>query len=428
MAVTRKSRKLPFPLGGGSEYSTFAFKPGYSGILPRDERASYAFTDVVGSQVTDSENHPEFHQLKYGGLHDVGGGFFSQKRYVEGNPTNVRFEIKTENNVQTWRYRTINSICWPFDPRPQINNLWPPYTASTDNQLNQAGTKAVALSNPTNAIINVGTSLGELIRERLPAIPSQAGTWQTRADIARSAGSEYLNAEFGWEPLKRDVRNVAVAIADAENIVSQFRRDAGKVVRRRWNFPIESSSSISLYSGTEALYVPFDSSIMDGNRNIAACNRFRVTTKRQWFSGAFTYHVPADWTAAETMGKSASNISKVLDVSLTPETIWNLTPWSWAVDWFSSAGDAISNLSDWAQYGLVMRYGYLMEHTITKDTYTRVDQRPFKDKSQNASGSLSFVSETKRRVKANPFGFGVSWSGLSPFQLSIAAALGMSRS
>jgi len=41
--------------------------------------------------------------------------------------------------------------------------------------------------------------------------------------------------------------------------------------------------------------------------------------------------------------------------------------------------------------------------------------------------TLTLVAETKVRRPANPFGFGITWGGLSPFQLSIAAALGLSR-
>jgi len=66
-----------------------------------------------------------------------------------------------------------------------------------------------------------------------------------------------------------------------------------------------------------------------------------------------------------------------------------------------------------------------MEHTIVKDTYTR-DPSPFKNGA--GTGSISLITETKQRVRANPFGFGITWEGLSPFQLSIAAALGISKS
>jgi len=126
------------------------------------------------------------------------------------------------------------------------------------------------------------------------------------------------------------------------------------------------------------------------------------------------------------MVRYALEARKLTGLSLDPDTLWNLAPWSWAVDWFSNTGDVISNLTDRGLYGLVMRYGYVMEHTITTDTYTLV--QPSSPTAKKMLGSpLRVITETKQRRGANPYGFGVSWDGLSPFQGSILAALGISR-
>jgi len=95
------------------------------------------------------------------------------------------------------------------------------------------------------------------------------------------------------------------------------------------------------------------------------------------------------------------------------------------VDWFSNAGDVINNVTNRTVHSQVLQYGYLMEHTIVKDTYTR----PVSSFNNGAPcGSSTLVTETKKRVRANPYGFGVSWEALSPFQLSILSALGITRS
>jgi hypothetical protein len=70
----------------------------------------------------------------------------------------------------------------------------------------------------------------------------------------------------------------------------------------------------------------------------------------------------------------------------------------------------------------------MMEETIDKVTATIHKGLLHNSKHFVESGcSSGFEVVTKRRTEANPFGFGVSWKGLSPFQLSIAAALGISR-
>jgi hypothetical protein len=67
-----------------------------------------------------------------------------------------------------------------------------------------------------------------------------------------------------------------------------------------------------------------------------------------------------------------------------------------------------------------------MEHTVSSNTYTHIGPSGFKFEGLNAP-AISLVSETKVRRKANPFGFGITWAGLSQRQQAIAAALGLTR-
>jgi hypothetical protein len=251
-------------------------------------------------------------------------------------------------------------------------------------------------------------------------------TWKDRSALARAAGSEYLNAEFGWKPFISDIRKFSNAVRHADAVLAQYERDAGKQVRRSYHFPEQRIYDRSIVAtSVGSIWGPLNSNLLDGS-SYGTVERVRETTRRQWFSGAFTYHLPTGYDSRSKMARYALESKKLFGLSLTPETLWNLAPWSWAVDWFSNTGDVVSNLTDWATDGLVMRYGYLMEHSIVRDTYTHTGSGLIGLK--NRVSPLTFVIETKIRKRANPFGFGVSWNGLSPFQLSIAAALGLSRS
>jgi hypothetical protein len=44
-----------------------------------------------------------------------------------------------------------------------------------------------------------------------------------------------------------------------------------------------------------------------------------------------------------------------------------------------------------------------------------------------AVAPVTVRTTVKKRIKANPFGFGLSWDGLSTIQKTIVAALGISR-
>ena len=128
--------------------------------------------------------------------------------------------------------------------------------------------------------------------------------------------------------------------------------------------------------------------------------------------------------------------AKLLGAEPDLNTLWQLAPWSWAVDWTLNAGTWIKSLQALLSYGTVLRYGYVMEKTTITDTFFAGDvvrgqtpgfestytSRPFP-----AVQAITLRTTVKKRVQANPFGFGVSWDGLSNIQRAIVAALGITR-
>jgi len=252
-------------------------------------------------------------------------------------------------------------------------------------------------------------------------------SWKARTQIASNAGKDYLNAVFGWLPLVNDVSDFAHTISKFDTIAKQYERDAGKAVRRRYEFPSERSVNVfeeNTNPKTRAIACPgayFD--VFDTPSSVIVTEE---TVKNRWFSGAFTYHLPSGYDSRNATDRLAL-LADRLGLKPTPSLFWELTPWSWAADWFSNAGDVVSNISSFATAGLVMRYGYMMEHTIKKRTYFQPYSGYRIKGNRVAAGPFALVTETKQRVQANPFGFGVSWGGLSTFQASILAALGLTR-
>jgi len=122
----------------------------------------------------------------------------------------------------------------------------------------------------------------------------------------------------------------------------------------------------------------------------------------------------------------ATRAIDVLGLDLDLEVLWNAAPWSWAVDWFSNTGDLIHNMNRWSTDGLVLKYGYIMEHSVVRDKYTFVGPTGMKPVSTYPP-SVTLVTETKIRRRATPFGFGLTLSGFTNQQKAIVAALGISR-
>jgi hypothetical protein len=319
---------------------------------------------------------------------------------------------------------TTDVYTGPITPVNPVTLSYPPTLETSTSELNKIGATAISRCKPTNSVADASVFLGELLKDGLPAIAGHR-TWKARTRRAQEAAGEYLNVQFGWQPLVNDVRKFSYAVNHAHKVLSQYERDNGRPVRRTYRFPTQRSVTEIIWAGNARVLLQPGYSSFYAGAPAGVVLRRRETLRNQWFSGCFTYHMPTGGNARSAMGRYALEAKKLLGISLTPDTLWNLAPWSWTVDWFSNTGDVVSNLSDWATDGLVMRYGYLMEHTIVKDTYHMYGTG---SKSVPSCPPLVLVTETKLRKRANPFGFGLTWNGLSAVQLAILGALGISRS
>nr|QDH90871.1 MAG: hypothetical protein H4Bulk46242_000005 [Leviviridae sp.] len=375
-----------------------------------------------GSQVTVSENHPGWRSRKGLAAGDIGGDFTMSKSWISCNTGKQHLVAKFDlfGNGSIIRTSTYDGPVLAYRVKP---GDFPSVAISGDSSLDAWGAKAIASAKPTNALVDLSTALGELLGPGgIPRMAFRAEGWknglktyQDLKAVSKGAADDYLNFQFGLLPTVSDIVGFAVVADSFNRLVKQYERDAGKVVRRRWSFEPLTEEQVDTEHGAQPYMDP-----MSGEFFPLESTRVRTRNKsvRRWFSGAFTYHLPVGYSSRNKVFSLESQIQQLLGVQPTPETLWNLAPWSWAIDWFSSAGDVVSNISDWATDGLVMRYGYIMEHSLSVDTYIH---------SGNGVSPVTVGCEVKRRRKANPFGFGLTWGGLSPRQLAITAALGITR-
>lgn len=281
----------------------------------------------------------------------------------------------------------------------------------SNGELNAFGTTAIAQSEPTASEWSVAQALAELRRDGLPAV--FGASYKNEIKARRGLGSEYLNYDFGWKPLISDFKSFMKAVEDADSIMSQYRRDSGKPVRRRVTPAPTQEVSVS-----EAM--TFTPQPNPGS-TVGFAQGFRTvnTTDAIWFSGAFVYHLP-DGNAGNKLSEYALMARRLHGVEITPEVIWNVSPWTWAMDWFGNFGDVMHNVSALGRDGLVMKHGYVMH------TRSRVER--WEASIIKTGHHLSRIQRhvVKLRKAATPYGFDVSWDGLSAKQLATIAALGLS--
>jgi len=452
MATTRK-RILSFK-GGTDLAHVDSWNVGRTSVTSTS--VSNRSVSIVGQQETTDEGASQWHQLSW--LKSV----FVDSSTSDANTKRLyRFERKrdlgTEFSTKTNRYvenagdilarkSSVPPLRHDVEKLPRgladyyfdgelfaqnhsvgINNVeWPVLNITDQSLLWALGATAISRVLPTNPISDAMTFAGELRNDGLPLIPL-VHSLKDRIGYFKSLGDEYLNVQFGWAPFISDLTKFATAAHNGHAILRQYERDSGKGVRRRYTFPTLDTTSITVLPNgfpqpaLNTLYYSYNAS-RDGARTVS---RREITDT--WFSGCFTYYLNMGDSARDRMERHAQEAKKLFGVRLTPDVLWNLAPWSWAADWFANTGDVIHNIAAFSQDGLVMRYGYIMQHKIVADTY-RLSDFYWNNGTRFTPTTQTFISETKVRKKASPYGFGLTFSSFTQGQLAILAALGLSRS
>lgn len=286
---------------------------------------------------------------------------------------------------------------------------------ASESTINAFGTSAVAAVLPTNPSASLATALGELHRDGLPSLPGSR--MRDQVDLARRSGNEFLNVEFGWLPLVSDVTAFADAVKRSRQLIDQYKRDSDRKIRRRFT-PVPLVLRTDVFSGvgqaTGGTFMP--------NTTVT-----RDITERYSFSGAFRYHVPVGDDFYSRLRRYEQYSNRLFGLRITPEVLWELAPWSWAVDWFTNAQSVIHNISALGADGLVMQYGYAMRHERVNELARGFFSYTQAGKAYSGTVSKLVYSESKQRRRANPYGFGIDDLSLSAIQLAILSALGLTR-
>jgi hypothetical protein len=377
-------------------------------------------------QTLMSESHP-YKLLGKGGNKEIGGDFKSQRIEVHLEPWGTKQFVRTGPPLgmeeTTWlpsadfdvlsQYKRANP--GSFDEvhfRTWLEATHPlPY--KSDSYMDNWGASVIASVKPTNPVADLATTLAEFASEgRVFTLPGKA----IRPD------KEYLNYSFGVSPTVGFAKDLRKAVSNRENIISQYERDSGKRVRRQFNPPPEITTTKQIQSPVSLWSFGFSgpSPYVAGNGTL-----IKTTTNKtyMWFSGAFTYHLPKrGWRS------DLARLDKLYGVVPQPNsTFWELTPYSWLIDYFTEQGAYQENLDAFRKDGLVMPYGYVMckQQRTVEYSWTGFVWKGASTESYTRKGSIQYT--TMQRRSATPYGFGITSSQLTTKQLSIIAALGLSK-
>jgi len=237
----------------------------------------------------------------------------------------------------------------------------------------------------------------------------------------KNVADHWLNTQFGWMPFLNDLCKFKQTYDKADDYYNRARRNNGRWVRRHGTVVDDVESELLLREERNTAHNPLLDSYFyapglyqTGNYTVS-----RVKTEKAWFTGRFRYWVPN----IDSVQFKDSFLRQLYGLNVSPSLVYELTPWSWLADWFSNAGDVLSNADNGWASNLVSNYAYTMmsrEVSVEVNSLHALLGNPLND-------TWNFSISFKGRSVAHPFGFGVLDGDLSARQQSILAALGISR-
>lgn len=328
-----------------------------------------------------------------------------------------------------------------------------PSSPPTKSNLAGWGAKGWNLTVPTRPIYQAGVSLAELkdvtrtLTSTMNAFRALKGVQLSK--VATSVGGflsdlkkgskyvadNYLNLQFGWAPMVQDMEfflNYQLALSKKLN---WLRKQNGKAVRRHIELNKNSwSQGIGVFTNRPGTLSPF----IDTGFYADSSFPFIMTVDQEyksriWYSAKYRFWLPKIPKAAS---KAPLGLKlKLTGLSLDPSILYKAYKWTWLLDWFTSVGAVLQNLFNMAQFSVVAEYAYVMcdeSYTYTAHSECNMNRGTYNFATGTFPGKLYLrgssktLYEFKQRVAASPFGFGFTWPGLTPFQISILVSLGIS--
>ncbi len=302
------------------------------------------------------------------------------------------------------------------------------------------GSGLIASTNPWAPQASLAVTIMELLTGDVPSVLKNLRRYLTDLQsLRRTAGSDWLNVQFGWVPLVSDI----IAAVNVLYRLHLLLHDSNEKRRHR-------SGDLGTWARVDDSTPGIDSRGSWLGSPLA--NRPAVLIGPEGLGGEFlngagrwsrTYKVSADYRFAARFHKGivpnstelgyVDRAVELLGLEITPDVLWQLTPWTWLLDWGTNLGSISKNLTNLQWSNVLLDYAYLTFAVKTEASVSMTssgswfDSRTGYNYSSPGFMSTRVWSEEKIREQASPYGFSVSWDGLSPFQLSILAALGMSR-
>lgn len=360
---------------------------------------------------------------------------------LSNGPYRYDGQFRVSHNGMT-DFNSLSESYWT----PSLREYWDVPDLSTEGALMYAQAK------PGHPTAQLGVALGELLHDGLPHIPGHAysqglhlfgrsprgktyqsgfagpkinqpgysGGGKGLKSIPKSTSNEFLNVEYGWLPFLQDVQQIYRTYKHLERSLAMLRLQNGKWIHKRVG-PWDKTLSESSTTYNDSKYNQYPTLVTALYAGVYRPRTYTVTDKvSYWFSGEFKYWIPDIYSVYWP----ARAVAELFGATPNLAVIWDLTPWTWLFDWFARVAGILHGITDGAAENLLSRNAFAMGRRTR--WYTLSETTAYHG-GVEVTSVAGYYTETKRRILASPYGFGVHTGDLSDHQTAILAALGISR-
>lgn len=276
---------------------------------------------------------------------------------------------------------------------------------------NRSVLEAISDSHPGEPTISIPNFLYEL--RELPNMFRHYAKIVKRAKsgkppTGKDGANEWLAYNFGWKPLYNDLRSLYNV---AEGVKRQARRYAKAKALGHISTRGKRGKAQKAYTKNG---VVFDVA------GLGSSSTQSVEVEGESWTTAW-------WQASDNLplyallqGGHRNLLLDQLGLDVSFQTIWNMIPWSWLVDWCTDASSLINIYSN--RGGFKFLSAVMMEHVTQMHTYT-----PARNNPHTWTDPVGISYESKRRTVVTPSLADVGMNIFTAHQMSILAALVIGR-
>lgn len=295
-------------------------------------------------------------------------------------------------------------------------------------------------ANPNRGGTTLLITVLELLRGDIPSVVKNLrrnilNAKRGEAKYLKEIGDDYLNIQFGWVPILNEIENVIKLLLKIDSLVyggdayRRHRRVQGPVVTKEWE---KKDASLSALNTPFNAGTAFTTGKTGGGSGSALarcdCHMTAITSENYAFSAKFS-GIARPKRRHDEFLRRAEYVLNQLGGDSPARVLWELTSWSWLIDWFATIGDSITNATTYSPISGKYAQDYAYWTTITR-YYVQgkpSNVRPWGNNTINSVHPGSYIIEVKDRERITPFGFGTSFGNLTTYQWSILVALGLAK-